>query len=154
MLFSGEIELFNGILYRITSANDISSLTTGRFDIWINYLSFLFDNLGRFLFGGGLGAEMLNKRVAHNTYIDLLYYLGILGTTLLITVFLTITSPKKNTAKLNLLNYSIWICIGVMYFFLSELFYFDCAFHIVIAIMVSKVDMNLVDSRGSAIYKV
>lgn len=142
LLFSGKIAIFNNVLLRITNASDIDSLTTGRSNIWNMYCEFLFDNLNSLLFGGGFGAELIGKHAAHNTYIDLIYYFGIIGTVLVLLVFGVLINLKKNTAKLNLLNYSIWICIALMYFFLSELFYFDWAFHIIIAICISKMNMS------------
>ena len=142
LLFSGKIEIFNNVLARIDNASDVNSLTTGRSNIWISYCEFFLHNPISTLFGGGLGAQLVNGRAAHNTYIDLVYYLGIMGTALLVVVFGVLTKIRKSTAKPNLLNYSIWICIGIMYFFLSELFYFDWAFHVTIAICILKMDMS------------
>lgn len=141
-IFAGKIEMFSDILYRFNKATDIDSLTTGRSYLWRDYIDFLFENPIQLLFGGGFGAGVLNGRAAHNTYIDLIYYLGIVGTMLMLLVFGVIIDIKKNTAKLNLFNCSIWICIALMYFFLSQLFYFDWAFHIVIAILISKFNMS------------
>ena len=141
-LFSGRIEFFNGILYRFTNVKDMNSITTGRYNAWQKYLAYLSDNPTVLLLGGGLGANILNGRAAHNTYIDLIYYLGVVGTVLLLVVFSTMIGIKKPTIKPTLLNYSIWLCLATMYFFLSELFYFDWAFHVIIAILVSKTDMN------------
>lgn len=141
-VFSGNIEIFNDVLYRLDQASDVNSLTTGRSNIWLDYLSHLVTNTRILLFGSGFGAGPLNSHAAHNTYIDMFYYLGMVGTILFLLVFRVISNIKKSTARLNLLNYSIWICIAVMYFFLSELFYFDWAFHIIIAILVSKLNMS------------
>ena len=65
-----------------------------------------------------------------------------MGTVLLSLVFYALIKIRKGTSKSNLLNYSVWISIALMYFFLSELFYFDWAFHILIAICVLKMDMT------------
>lgn len=146
LLFSGKIEIFNDVLYRLNNASDIDSLTTGRSYLWQNYIDFLLDNPNTLLFGGGFGAELVGDRGAHNTYIDLIYYLGIIGTSLLAFVFGALIGTKKKAARSNLLNYSIWICIAVMYLFLSQLFYFDWPFHIIIAIWISK--MNMTRVRG------
>ena len=141
-LLTGKIEIFSGVLNRFNEATDADSLTTGRSYLWERYMNFLGDNPFTLWFGGGFGANLLSARESHNTYIDMLYYLGILGTVLLATVFGVLSKFKRKSIKLNLLNYSVWLCIAVMYFFLSQLFYFDWAFHIVIAILVSKMDMN------------
>ena len=142
LLFSGKITIFNNVLSRITSSSDINSLTTGRSNLWMAYCEFIWDNPKALLLGEGFGAGLVIGHAAHNTYIDLIYYLGIAGTILVLLVFGAITKNSKNILKANLLNYSVWICIGLMYFFLSELFYFDWAFHIIIAICIFKTDMN------------
>ena len=113
-----------------------------RSDIWQSYCEFFLDNPFSTLFGGGFGAQYWQRHAAHNTYIDLIYYLGIIGTVLLALVFYALIKIRKGPSKSNLLNYSVWICIVLMYFFLSELFYVDWAFHIIIAICVSKMDMT------------
>lgn len=141
-LLAGEIEIFSNVLLRFDAATDTESLTTGRSYLWERYMNFLGENPQVLWFGKGFGADVLGTHAAHNTYLDLLYYLGIIGTALTTTVFVVLTRIKRDAIKLNLLNYSVWLCIGVMYFFLSELFYFDWAFHIVIAMLISKMDMN------------
>lgn len=146
-LVSGEIELFNNILYRITKSKNLDTLTTGRMDIWQSYFEFLMSNPVYLLFGYGLNAPALNGRGSHNTYIDLLYCLGIVGTILLLVVFYVLVNIGENREKRNFLNYSVWLCVGIMYFFLGELFYFDWVFHVVIAIWLSKMNMNCVKEK-------
>lgn len=142
LLFSGKIEIFNNALSRIDNAADVNSLTTGRSNIWISYCEFFLDHPVSTLFGRGFGAQLWQSHGAHNTYIDMIYYLGIVGTLLLLLVFYALIKIRKGPSKFNLLNYSVWICVAIMYFFLSELFYFDWAFHILIAICVFKMDMT------------
>ena len=145
-VFAGNIEIFNDVLYRLDQASDANSLTTGRSNIWLEYLSYLVTNPRALLFGSGFGAGLVNSHAAHNTYIDMLYYLGLIGSVLLAHIFKAISNIRENPVGRNLLNYSIWICIAAMYFFLSELFYFDWAFHIIVAIGISK--MNMTQARG------
>lgn len=144
LLFSGKIEMFNLVLSRLTKSSDIDSLTTGRAHLWQSYFNFLMSEPITLLFGGGFGAALLESHASHNTYIDLIYYLGIIGTALLLFVFATLINIKKSKTKLNFFNYSIWICIAIMYFFLSQLFYFDWPFHIIIAIFILKMNMTQV----------
>ncbi len=146
-LFLGEIELFDVILYRFDKATDINSLTTGRSYIWMNYIEYLIQHPFHALLGGGVGSAILNGRVAHNTYIDMLYHLGLAGTILTVSTFLSMRKRMMKNFQSNLLNYSIWICIAIMYFFLSELFHFDWLFHFIIAISVSMSNMNQVQEE-------
>ncbi len=145
MAFSGLIPALDVVIARIeaseiTSGTDINALTTGRFNLWMSYIDFFINNTKLALFGNGMNAELINGRASHNTYIDIIYYLGILGGALLIILLMVILrqslrAPVKRTP----INYSVIICILAMYFFLSELFYFDPPFHIFLAFMV----MNL-----------
>lgn len=140
------IDAFDVVLSRLFGDNG-GSLTTGRDTIWENYIGYFSKSWWTVIVGGGFNAALVNEHAAHNTYIDLIYYLGLVGTILLGGVFYAIIKPAPNPEKTNFLNYSIWLCLMAMYFFLSELFYFDLAFHIIIAILISKTDMN-VSPRG------
>ena len=62
------------------STGDLSSVTTGRSDIWIAYIKEMLRSFRTLFFGAGLG-EMLEKG-SHNTYIEMLYYIGLVGSVL------------------------------------------------------------------------
>lgn len=141
-LLSGKIEALNIVLSRITESNDLSTLTTGRLELWLSYLDFFKNNILSMLFGVGFGGELVAEMAAHNSYIDMIYYLGLLGSMLLISLIVRLFKYKQASFKKNILNYSILIVILIMYFFLSELFYFDWAFHFIIAILVFKTNFN------------
>ena len=143
LLFGGSIDVFSVVTERFqNSGGDINKLTTGRFGLWMSYIEYLIHNPIDLLFGKGIGAGLLNGRAAHNTYCDLGYYLGIIGTGLLISILKQDFQRFYLNIKRNVMNYCILICIGIMYFFLSELFYFDVAFHLIIAISVLNMNMN------------
>ena len=131
-VLDGQFGFLEIILSRFFEAEDINSLTTGRLDLWNNYINYFQSSFLAVLFGEGFGAKPINGMYAHNTYIDMIYYLGIFGTFLLIYV-LAVAFKGKTKNKKNLLNYSILMIVLIMYFFLSELFYFDCPFHLIIA---------------------
>lgn len=140
-LFAGNVELFNVVLVRFDEASDFASLTTGRSDLWASYTDYLLENPLVLLFGSGFGAPLIAGYGAHNTYLDLLYYLGIVGTALVIVYFVSIVKSMLKPEKRNFLNYGAWIGIFIMYSFLSELFYFDWVFHIVIAFLIAQSEM-------------
>lgn len=136
-ILAGKIELFDTVMARFEAGN----LTTGRVDLWMDYLDYWQrDPLG-FIFGVGFDGEMVGK-AAHNTYIDIFYYLGIVGVVPLSVVFVAMTNTKSSIGRHNFLNYGVVICLVFMYFFLSELFYFDWAFHVTIAILVAKMNIE------------
>ena len=139
---SGKVEIFDTVISRFNDDSN-PSVTTGRAELWRVYVDHLRNSPIQFIIGGGFGADIIGERAAHNTYIDMIYYLGLFGTAILIPVFATIGKSIPSPPKKNLLNYSVLAVIAVMYFFLSELFYFDMAFHLALIILVYKTDFQL-----------
>lgn len=142
LAMSGQIPALDVILERFSAGEtsegvDINSLTTGRFDIWLLYLKHLVNNVKTAVFGSGIASDYVEGHAAHNTYLDSLYFLGVIGSGLLISLLAVISAQSRRVAiKRNIMNYSVMICIVIMYFFLSELFYFDPPFHIFLAFVV------------------
>ncbi len=79
----------------------LNKLTTGRVDLWIEYLSYIFNNPLVLFFGRGFGAQRLNLLSTHNAYISIIYQLGIVGTILFVQVLFIIFREffKKKTTK-------------------------------------------------------
>ena len=146
---SGKIGFLSTVMSRIQNADNLNQLTTGRFDLWKKYINSFSKSFFRLLMGNGFGAKLVGGKGAHNTYIDFLYYLGIAGTFLVVHL-LRVTSTELNRRKRrrNFLNYSILIVILIMYFFLSELFYHDLPFHILLVIIVLNMDLCRKKSAG------
>lgn len=76
--FSG-IQILALIQARFTAADNVNDLTTGRADLWLEYLNYIFGNMRCLFFGSGFNALSLRKAV-HNTYIDSVYRFGMVGT--------------------------------------------------------------------------
>ena len=148
-ILAGKIEAFEMVLSRFEGEEDAASLTTGRTDIWASYMQYLKQNLKVLILGAGFSGQLLNEVAPHNTYIDLFYYMGLAGTFLLIVVLVSILKTGAAPSKKNLLNYSVFLSIAIMYFFLSELFYFDWPFHITLAILTLKT--NMLESKKDSI---
>lgn len=143
LAFSGKIPALELVIERIRESEtavggtDINALTTGRLDIWIVYIEYFINHIRSAVFGVSISADLVEGSAAHNTYIDVFYHLGVLGGTLLVSILAVISRQSRHIhLRRNFLNYSIMICIGIMYFFLSELFYFDTPFQIFIAFSV------------------
>lgn len=152
LALTGKIEIFDIIFARITDAGsaefDINEVTTGRFDLWITYVKYLIKNIRVALLGEGISSEILGSHAAHNTYIDIFYYLGVVGGALLFASLKSISEQSRHIiVKHNIMNYSVLICIAIMYFFLSELFYFDPPFHIFLGFMVLNLPLNKTDTE-------
>lgn len=141
MVLNGRITAFNTTLDRITrSDKTLVGMTSNRSTLWENYLSFLTNNIGKLIIGNSVGIYYLDGLATHNTYLDLPYQLGILGTILfgyiMHSAYVTIVQPHKK----NLLNYAGILCILIMYFFLSQLQEFDLPFQIVLCLTCMNIE--------------
>lgn len=148
LALSGRISLFETVIARFSTATegenlDVNSLTTGRTDIWAMYLKYILSNIRTALFGDGISVGFYNQMAAHNTYIDIFRHLGIVGGSLLFISLKMILSENISVKKdRNLLNYSVLVCVLVMYFFLSELFYVDATFHLFMSFAVLNIPVK------------
>ena len=59
----------------------LDNLLTGRWTLWKNHLKFVFDSPKNFLIGGGIGT-FVKPMECHNTYIQIIYETGFVGTIL------------------------------------------------------------------------
>lgn len=142
MTIIGKFHMFEIVLSRLKNADGLNALTTGRFNLWRIYLEYIFSNIRVLFFGKGISSNILYSLAPHNTYIDILYYLGIIVGAMYILLNLKIIKQYSKYIKRNLLNYSIFIVILCMYFFLSEIFYYDSVFHILIATIVYNLSIE------------
>lgn len=75
--------LFDMMLSRFVGNTNMSTFTTGRTDLWMNYLRELGDNPLMLMFGSGYSDVTVGGRAAHNTLIQLVYQFGLFGCVLL-----------------------------------------------------------------------
>jgi hypothetical protein len=137
-----------------SSNASLSSVTTGRYDLWGSYLRYIFSNLRILLLGEGVGAEYYNLRPSHNYILEIIYYLGILGA-ILYLLCIKIIFPKPNpTVKRTLVNYFPFIILLVrgmaINLFMSENLIF---YYILIAVMLNTnlqpKNMRIIVSQSS-----
>ena len=76
-------ELFKILNFRFSYASNLSQLTTGRTELWSNYLKELFRNVPLLLHGEGYSQVVLDGRASHNTLIQLVYQFGLYGSVVL-----------------------------------------------------------------------
>ena len=137
MVLSGKITAFNTTLDRMQRASkDLTGITSNRDLIWQNYLNFFENNPHILLIGNSVGIYYLDGLATHNTYIDLIYQFGIVGSAVFFSIIFTSYKEKVKNRRRILLNYSVLVCILAMYFFLSQLQEFDLPFHIALCFIV------------------
>ena len=79
--------MFDTILSRFVGVSNMSALTTGRTDLWKNYLREFGENPMLLLFGSGYTDVTVGGRAAHNILIQLVFQFGLVGCALLISWF-------------------------------------------------------------------
>ena len=147
LLLSGKISIFNNVVERFNQGFQKGDLTTNRVNIWSNYFEYFQANPWKTLFGSGAGAQYLNDVAAHNTYIDFIYYYGIFGSIIYISVLVcSIKDVEQKQAKMNLMPI---ISLFGTFLSLSCLMYFDFIFCIIMAVYISN--YNFVSSENKEI---
>ena len=144
LLITGKVTIFNEVISRfLTSKGSLDALTTNRTFIWRKYGEYLTENPMVVLFGRSLGYTQLDNMAAHNTLIDMIYQLGIMGSFLLIVLLRNASVQVRNVKFVRkYYNYFPLLCICIMYFFLSELQYFDPPFHLSLAFIILNMDLE------------
>lgn len=75
--------VFSVTLLRISSADSLYDLTTGRSELLVEYLREIAESAEVLLFGKGLSAEILG-RGTHNLFLEFAYFLGLTGLLLMV----------------------------------------------------------------------
>ncbi len=104
----------------------MNMITTGRYDLWKEYLSYLGHNPVALFFGRGLGAPSLSSKLSpHNAYISMLYELGIVGTIFLVQALYCIFRNKfKKDQPAPHWAIIIPIIVIAMIFFVEDLIFY------------------------------
>lgn len=129
LLFSGWIDGLNLLLNRFEASNDINDLTSNRWVIWNNYLNYLKENPILLFVGSGLGNDFGNLKAAHNTVIESIASLGIIGTGIM-GISVVSLLKRKEKFKWGLGNFTVLIIVVITYLFLSMLTWVDLPFHL------------------------
>ena len=90
------LNVTTNLMRRFETGQASGDLTTGRTDLWEEYIEYIFSNVRYLFFGKGYDALSLRK-AAHNTFIEYFYHFGIIG----IIVWFTYFSVCYSTVKVN-----------------------------------------------------
>lgn len=114
--FTIKSNYFSLLMNRLAEGEgDLDLLTSSRSIIWLAYIEYIISNLDVFLIGNGISSNylMINSytHAMHNTYIEIIYYIGMIG---LLLLFLLIKSSgmvkKEKIVKKNYLPLII-LCV-------------------------------------------
>ncbi len=145
VLLLADFSPFAVILTRLTNATNLDELTTGRSEVFVAYMNVITENVGSALFGQGLAAQGLQKD-PHNLYLEIVYYIGVIGLLLLVCFIGAMTHLMKRkarqTGKQNLFaKYAVLFTVLVLHFALHGMFSiitYACFSLAVLSILLTK----------------
>lgn len=138
-LFGGLIDV---LITRFSSAKSFDDFTTGRTELWENYLNVILTDWKVLVIGKGFTNIKVGGRSSHNTVIQMLYQFGLLGVPVLIAwtaCFFRDVPRRLGMARKQVLNmlilligtFSPWLAIDALFFdefFLLQMYAFmGCA---------------------------
>lgn len=124
-VFKGLLEV---IILRFSSSDDLDSFTTGRVELWQNYLHEILNDIKIFFVGKGFTNIKLNDRGSHSTPIQMLYQFGLAGVAVLlfwVVCFYRDTSRKELKNKRVTLNLIMVLTGSILPWFAIDILFFD-----------------------------
>lgn len=146
-LFSDQI---NNYLLRFGLVTDTQSLTTGRSDLVAGYIEYLMSHVGKLLFGIGLSVEFLEDESSHNTVVQIIYQVGVIGSVFIIAWWKMVYSNLSNRVKLGFIEkfyMLIFIISGFFPWLALDMLYFDEFFYVTLLAILAR---NYISKRQLA----
>ena len=125
------------LLSRFTGVESVDDLTTGRSELWKQYMDSIFADLKILMFGDGFNSRTM-RWAAHNTFIEMLYRYGILGCALwsygIFKCYKIVTKRDDGKKPKLVTTIPLWTMIAV-YSFISVFHFGYVGFNIAMVIM-------------------
>lgn len=130
----------NYYFIRFGMITDVNSLTTGRSSILMSYLNYFNTNILSTFFGVGLSFVLVNNRASHNTIVEVIYQLGLVGGVgLLFWIKLAFKDTGASIISNKFDRYIILLFIGCFASWLSlDMLTFDEFFYFILFFFVGK----------------
>lgn len=147
--------LIDVLVTRFSFVDNLSSLTTHRTELWAMYFKDIFGSVKTFFLGEGFTNVKVNERGSHNTVLQMLYQLGILGTPVLvlwiICFFKEVSRKSRHTRKRMVSTWILligvfmpWLAIDMLFF--DEFFLFQ--WYALVALRERNQYLNTKDSEN------
>ncbi len=106
-------ETFSIMVIRLTSANNLDDLTTGRNEVFEAYYQAIVRDVPSALFGHGLDARSLG-RDPHNIYLEISYYTGFVGLGLFAALISALTATMSSRLERKQLSRYLTLAIAMV----------------------------------------
>ena len=127
---------------KFTSRIDTDDISTNRFTIWSNYFGYLWNNTLSLLLGVGFSSSFYKGTAPHNSYIEGLYFLGIIGSSLYMFSLSRILGAKKLIVNRTWENYLILVVFMMMIGTLGVLTFNDIWLYYMLIWGAMNIDYN------------
>lgn len=143
--------LFATTFYRIISTSSISELTTGRSSLFAIYFREILSSVKVFFVGEGMSADIL-KKGTHNLFLEIHYYVGLIGLGLYILYFIKLGNWVKRKYRAykessSLFNYASLIIFIALFCSLQGMFSISVYALLYLAIISIGIDVSNRDSK-------
>lgn len=122
----------SGYLLTIIERFESGDLTTGRADLWKEYTQYILDRPITLLFGEGLDITYFLESVPHNTYLEMICCMGIIGTSVFIASLASIVKHNRYLQKRGWFDYGLCGLFMLMAMALNLLTINDFPFYIML----------------------
>lgn len=115
------------IVYRFNQATSLSSLTTGRTDLWMDYLRAFRDDAKLLILGKGMTNVLVGGKASHNTILQVIFQFGVIGgLALAVWEFFYIRGTMQNRkAKVRFLEAAVLMTGAFLPWMSLDLLFFD-----------------------------
>lgn len=141
--------LIDGLLSRFGRA-DISN---NRFNIWSSYMNYIVGTSHVLFLGTGLGSPYYNGVGPHNTFIEVLYFMGVVGSVLYYYLLGIIMTCRREIKRRKMIHYALLLVFLVM---ISTLGFFktnDFLFCFMFVWLGMNLDVKLKQGSPQKLYK-
>jgi len=120
----------------------LSTITTGRYDIWKMYLDYMFSDVSIMLFGKGFGAPNISGEFSHSHYIEIIYYFGIIGSALYINCIFNMLPTFNKMKRRNLMNFLPLIILIIRGLAINLILSENFVFYLIICILMLNYNLK------------
>lgn len=132
------LKILDRFTYSFKTGNILNQITTGRYDIWCEYMAQITSSVPTMLFGFGFFNEFAAGIIAHNTLIHLLHrvgFVGIIVMSLLIYVYAKQAKSKMKITLSNCLPLFIYIFLALEEQVFSDRFFLFLVFAVILTLV-------------------
>lgn len=93
-------DMLDVVFSRFSQDNNLSDFTTGRTDVWARYILAMLEDARLLFFGQGYSDVIIGEKPPHNTLLEIVFQLGLIGCVLLVLWMVYFTQTLLNGARL------------------------------------------------------